>query len=90
MPYNTATLKLNEIKYDKKLYFLYIIIGGILSQNGFDFFVIFHMGKGDGMNLVMAIGEDHMLLMSATQLSLMCTTSALSHIVKSNLIVIQD
>lgn len=42
------------------------------------------------MNLVMAIGEHHMLLMSAIQLSLMCITSALSHIVKSNLIAIQD
>ncbi len=42
------------------------------------------------MNLVMAIGEHHMLLMSAIQLSLMCITSPLSHIVKSNLIAVQD
>lgn len=42
------------------------------------------------MNLVMAIGEHHMLLMSAIQLSIMCITSALNHIVKSDLISVQD
>lgn len=41
------------------------------------------------MNLVMAIGEHHMFLMSAIQLSLMCITSALTLIVKSHLIATQ-